>query len=136
MSTPASFAIRLLVGGGIANLVLSFLLGWVLSAYRTKQKIESHHWLLVAHTVSLQEGLLLLGIAFAMSFTHLSEGTSVLAAILLVSASAFQDLSGIVNWLKGTRDQFAERSAGWILASINAVLNTAGLAIVAVGVFT
>lgn len=133
MSTPASFAIRLLVGGGIANLVLSFLLGWVLSAYRTKQKIESHHWLLVAHTVSLQEGLLLLGIAFAMSFTHLSEGTSVLAAILL---SAFQDLSGIVNWLKGTRDQFAERSAGWILASINAVLNTAGLAIVAVGVFT
>jgi hypothetical protein len=136
MSNPVSFAIRLLVWGGIGNLVLSFLLGWVLSVYRTKQKIEPHHWLLVAHTVSLQEGLLLLGIAFTIPYTHLSERTAALAASLLVAASVFQDLSGVVNWLLKTRDQFAERSAGWILASVNAVLNTVGLLIVAVGVCT
>ena len=52
----------------------------------------------------------------------------------MVAASVFQDLSGFVNWLRRTGDQFAEKSAGWILASINAVLNTAGLVIVFVGV--
>jgi hypothetical protein len=57
----------------------------------------------------------------------------VLGAALLVAASAFQDFSGIANWLKKTDDQFAERSLGWKLASVNAVLNTAGLLILTAG---
>ena len=48
--------------------------------------------------------------------------------------TVFQDFSGIVNWLRGTGDQFAERSTGWLLATLNAVTNTAGLLIVAWGV--
>jgi hypothetical protein len=39
-----------------------------------------------------------------------------------------------VNWLRSTGDQFAERSAGWTLAVLNAITNTSGLAIVVVGV--
>jgi hypothetical protein len=39
-----------------------------------------------------------------------------------------------VNWLRKTGDQFAEKSLGWMLASINAVLNTAGLAIIVIAV--
>ena len=53
---------------------------------------------------------------------------------LLVAASVFQDFSAVVNWLRHTADQFAERSSGWMLASVNAVLNTAGLAIITYGV--
>jgi hypothetical protein len=49
-------------------------------------------------------------------------------------ASILQDFSGIVNWLRGTGDQFAERSTGWVLATLNAITNTAGLLIVAWGV--
>jgi hypothetical protein len=45
-----------------------------------------------------------------------------------------QDFCGIVNAWCGTRDQFAERSAGWVLATLNAVTNTAGLLIIASGV--
>jgi len=127
-------AARVLVLGGIANLVLSFLLGWVLSAKRMKGPMEPHRWLLVAHEVSLQEGLMLLGLAYALSFARLSPGLALTGAWLLVAASLFQDLSGIVNWLRGTTDQFAQRSTGWLLASVNAVLNTGGLAIVAYGV--
>jgi hypothetical protein len=89
---------------------------------------------LVAHTVSLQEGLMLLGLGFAMSFAVLGKTMAATGAWLVVLASAFQDFSGVVNWLKGTGDQFAEKSTGWLLASINAVLNTAGLAIIAYGV--
>lgn len=125
---------KLLIVGGVANLVLSFLLGWVLSAVRMKGPMAPHRWLLTAHEVSLQEGLMLLGLSLAVAIADLPAGWLVAGAGLLVAASLFQDLSGVVNWLRRTDDQFAERSTGWLLASVNAVLNTAGLAIVAVGV--
>lgn len=127
-------AVNVLVVGGVGNVVLSFVLGWVLSMKRMKGPMAPHHWLLVAHTVSLQEGLLLLGLSWAMTFAEMSAGLAVVGAWLLVIASVFQDASGIVNWLRRTGDQFAEKSTGWLLASINAVLNTAGLAIVTYGV--
>ena len=133
-STLAS-AVHVLVAGGIANLLLSFVLGWVLSLARMKGPIAPLHWLLVAHTVSLQEGLMLLGCGFALTFARMSGTLAIAGAWLLVVASVFQDLSGVVNWLRHTGDQFAEKSTGWLLASINAVLNTAGLALVAYGVF-
>lgn len=127
-------ATKILVLGGVGNLVLSFVLGWVLSMQRMKGPMEPHRWLLTAHEVSLQEGLLLLGCAFALHWAVLSSTLATAAAVLLVAASVFQDLSGIINWLRRTGDQFAERSTGWVLASVNAVLNTAGLFIVAYGV--
>ena len=127
-------AARILVLGAMANVVLSFLLGWVLSARRLKEPMDRHRWLLVAHEVSLQEGLLLFGLTIALGFAKLPAVWAQVAAWLLVVASLFQDASGLLNWLKGTNDQFAERSPGWIAASINAFLNTAGLLILAVGV--
>ena len=127
--------VSVLVLGGVANLALSFVLGWVLSAIRMKRPIASARWLLIAHEVALQEGLMLLGLAFALGFAVLDASWAVAAAWLLVVASIFQDGSGIANWLRRTDDQFAERSMGWMLASINAVLNTTGLAIIVYGVF-
>jgi hypothetical protein len=134
MSTDLSNAARVLVVGGVGNLGLSFVLGWILSAKRMKGPMEPHKWLLVAHEVSLQEGVMLLGLAAATPFVALPGAQAVWAAWLLVAASVFQDFSGIANWLRGTKDQFAERSSGWVLASINAVLNTAGLLWLAAGV--
>ena len=127
-------AIRILVAGGVANVVLSFALGWVLSVVRLREPIGKHHWLLVAHEVSLQEGLLLLGLGYALGFARLSPGLAGAAAWMLVAASAFQDASGILNWLTRTDDQFAARSPGWMAATVNAILNTVGLGIIAWGV--
>src|SRR5438552_10886687 len=129
----APFAVKMLVIGGVANIFLSFGLGWVLSMKRLRGPMAPHHWLLVAHTVSLQEGSMLLGLGFAAAFARLPDALANAGAVMLVAASAFQDFSGIVNWLRGTNDQFAEKSTGWVLASINAVLNTAGVAIVGGG---
>lgn len=126
-------ALKLLVLGGLANLVLSFVLGWILSAHRMKGPMEPHRWLLIAHEVALQEGVMLLALSVALAYARLPSSVATLGAGLLVAASAFQDFSGIVNWLRRTGDQFAERSTGWKLASVNAVLNTAGLAIIVVG---
>ncbi len=127
-------ATRILVAGGMGNLVLSFFLGWVLSGKRMHAPIGQHRWLLVAHEVSLQEGLLLMAVAFAAGFARLPGVWAIAGAWLLVVGSLFQDASGIANWLRGVDDQFASRSAGWVLAAINAVVNTAGLLIWAVGV--
>jgi hypothetical protein len=132
--TEVSVAVKVLVLGGIANLVLSFVLGWVLSVVRVRGPIEPHRWLLIAHTVALQEGVMLLGLGFAMRFARMPIWLAIIGATLLVAASAFQDLSGILNWRQHTKDQFAEKSPGWVSASINAVLNTAGLAIVTFGI--
>jgi hypothetical protein len=129
----ASCAVKILLLGGLANLVLSFALGWILSMHRMRGPMEPHRWLLVAHTVSLQEGVMLLALSLAAAWARLPPWLATLGAALLVAASAFQDLSGIANWLKRTDDQFAERSLGWKLASVNAVLNSAGLAIITVG---
>ena len=68
------------------------------------------------------------------SVHYLSPEWAGASAWLLVTASVLQDSSGIVNWLRGTGDQFAERSTGWVLATLNAITNTAGLLIVAWGV--
>jgi hypothetical protein len=134
MSLTIESAVHVLLIGGLANVVFSYALGWVLAIHRQRGPIEPLRWLLVSHEVSLQEGMLLLGLAFAMSFAKLPGALALASAWLLVAASAFQDLSGFVNWLRGTHDQFAEKSTGWILASINAVLNTAGLIIIVIGV--
>ena len=114
--------------------MLSFALGWLLSLHRAKGPIEQHRWLLVAHEVALMEGVMLLGLAFASLFARLPPWLGTTGAVALVAASLFQDFSGVVNWRRKTGDQFAEKSAGWVLASINAVLNTAGLGIIAGGV--
>ncbi len=129
----ASCAVKVLILGGLANLVLSFALGWILSMHRMRGPMEPHRWLLVAHEVSLQEGLMLLALSPAAAWAQLPAWLMTLGASLLVAASVFQDFSGIANWLRRTSDQFAERSLGWKLASVNAVLNTAGLAIVVTG---
>jgi hypothetical protein len=128
VTTPA--AIRLLVVAGLLNVALSFLLGWVLALRRRTDAMDRHRWLLVAHEVSLQEGVLLVCVGFALTACapHGAAGAAAWwGAVLLVAASVFQDASGIVNWLQRTGDQFAEKSRGWILATINAVLNTVGL---------
>jgi hypothetical protein len=124
-----TLGVRILIIGGVLNFGLSFGLGWLLSVKRMREPIAKHHWLLTAHTVSLQEGLLLIAIAYALSMTRAPAVLVGWAAWFLVSASAFQDFSGIINWWRSTGDQFAERSTGWIFATVNAVLNSAGLAI-------
>ncbi len=128
-------AVKLLVAGGVGNLVLSFLLGWLLSAKRMKEPMDKHRWLLIAHEVSLQEGMMLLGLGFALQFAKLSPSLAVTGAWLLIAGSIFQDLSGILNWIRSVDDQFKAKSTGWMAATANAILNTAGLGIIAYGVF-
>ncbi|HEY6877964.1 MAG TPA: hypothetical protein VI299_08085 [Polyangiales bacterium] len=131
----SDYAVSILIVGGVLNLGLSYLLGWILSALRMRGPIEPHRWLLTAHTVSLQQALLLIAFAVCMPWVALSEQLQVLAAWLLIAASFFQDFSGVLNWFRKVDDQFAARSLGWVFGTFNALLNTAGLLLVLYGVY-
>src|SRR5258708_22733814 len=98
-NVEATNAIHILVGSGVANLLLSFLLGWVLASKRTKDAIEKHHWLLVAHTVSLQEGLMLLGLAFALQYAQMSAVWLTAGAGLLAAGGRLLKPAGVPDWL-------------------------------------
>ena len=82
-------AIKILVVGGVANIVLSFVLGFVLSAKRMKGPMAPHRWLLVAHEVSLQEGTMLLGLGFAMTFASLSRRLLFPGPVLAMAPNSF-----------------------------------------------
>jgi len=126
---------KVLVVGGTLSLVFSFAMGFVLSRARLKDPSADHAWLLQAHRVALWEGFMLLGLVFAVELSTLSQGLETLAAWLLVAAAALQAASAIANLVQGIPDQFVERRLGYQLAATNAVLGTAGLAILLVGVF-
>jgi hypothetical protein len=53
-----------------------------------KTPIEAHRWFLTAHEVSLQEGLLLLGLALAQGYLRLPNGWPMSSAWLLIGAGA------------------------------------------------
>ena len=85
--------------------------------------------------VALWEGFMLLGLTFAVNLSPLSAAVNTLAAALLVASSVFQDASSILNWVQRVDDEFAQRSQGFSLAVINALLGSVGLAILIYGVF-
>jgi len=125
---------KILIVGGVGNLVVSFAIGFVLSRARMRDPAAPQAWLLQAHRVALWEGFMLLGLVFAVRLSPLSSGWEILAVSLLVAASALQEASALANLVQGVPDQFAERKIGYQLAAANAVLGAIGLVIVLVGV--
>ncbi len=61
-------------------------------------------------------------------------GVETLAAWLLVASSALSDVEPLLNLWQGVKDPVAERSLTFYLGGVSAVLVTAGVAILTVGV--
>jgi hypothetical protein len=127
-------AAKILVLGGVLNLALAFILGFALSRYRVNAPHVGPPYLHLAHKNALWEGFMLLGLVFAVQLAQMTERTKVIAALLVVAASVLQDGSSITAWLMGTKDEFAQRSLSFYLATANAILASIGLAILVFGV--
>jgi hypothetical protein len=124
-------AARILIVGGILNLVWGYVTGFFLSSVRTRAP-EASKYLNLAHVGPLMWGPILLGLAVAVPLSH--TGLETLAAWLLVAASAVLDLKDTLNWLQGIRDEFLERPPGFYLGAVSALLGGVGLAILTAGV--
>ena len=127
-------AAKILIVGGVLNLAVAFVMGFILSRYRLRPPNEGPYYVHLAHKNALWEGFMLLGLVFAVQFAQMKESTKVIAALLIVAASVLQDGSSIVAWLMGTKDEFAQRSLSFYLATTNAILVSLGLAILIYGV--
>ena len=129
-----STAAKILVVGGVLNLAAAFVLGYILSNKRLNPPHKGPFYLDLAHKNALQEGFMLLGLTWAVTLAHISSTWLILAAWLIVASSVFQVGAAVVGWLQGTTDEFKERSLSFYLATTNAFLVTAGLAILIYGV--
>ncbi|MFN2591802.1 MAG: hypothetical protein ABR532_03090 [Candidatus Dormibacteria bacterium] len=127
-------AAKILIVGGILNLAVAFVLGYILSNSRLKDPARPQPYLLLSHKNALQESFMLLGLTWAVMLAKLPEGLMLTAAWLLVGSSVFQVGGSTVAWLQGTTDEFAERSPSFYIVTINAIMATIGVAILVYGV--
>ncbi len=123
---PLDLASRILVLGGLANLVFAFTIGFALSR-RRRRTPEPSRYLVLAHRVSLWWGFLLLGMPWAVRLSALSAGAEAAAAALLVASSLVSAVEPLVNLAQDVEDPVARRSVGYYLAGAAGILATIGL---------
>ena len=127
-------AIKILIIGGVLNLVFGFIIGHLLGLYRLKNPEMNYKYLLIAHKAGLQQGFMLLGFVFAVILSQLSNYIEAVASILLISSTILLNLGEVINWLKNIEDEFKSKSTGFIVKSISAILSTSGLGILTYGI--
>jgi hypothetical protein len=100
-----------LIVGGIFNLFFSTLAGYALYWLRL-QHVEDPvpRYALIAHTSSITDGLLLLGLSVAIEHTGFIPGINLGLAIAVLLATEFTNVRNLVNWARNRRDGFAELS--------------------------
>lgn len=128
-------ATHVLVVSGTLFILAALFLGLTLGMRRRRATLAESHYFLAAHEGAIQQGLLCYALSLGLGFSSLSPGTETIAAWLIVVAGTLSVLSAVVNGLQGIQDQFAEKSLGWRLATVNAMLVLPGVIIVTVGVF-
>lgn len=113
---------------------LGFLLGSILGMLRMQQ--PSIRSLATAHVETLMQGAMHLGLAFAVGLVGFDSGLATVGAWLLVIGSAMQAFGVTMNWIQKVKDQFAEKSLGYMVNSASTFVAVPGLAITMFGVLT
>jgi hypothetical protein len=130
-----STAQRILVIYGVLVITYGLLLGVPLARVRSGSAVAPRH-LVNTHLSALMQGPIALGLAFALVVTEVDSGWATAAAWVLVAGLALEALGGTLNWLRGTGDQFAERSPGFFANAISGPLAVVGGSILAIVVIT
>ncbi|HTK15363.1 MAG TPA: hypothetical protein VL769_03140 [Acidimicrobiia bacterium] len=126
---------KILAVYGVVILGYGFGIGVPLALARSSSALVSRH-LVTTHLSALMQGPIHLGLGWAIGAVGMSETAATVAAVLLVVGSAGETLGGTANWLRGTNDQFAEKSLGWRFNAASSPLLVVGIAIVVVGVLS
>jgi hypothetical protein len=126
---------KILVVGGVLAIALALLEGFEVARRRRRRSAEKVHGWMLAHQVALQQGFLLLGLSLAVRLSNLSSGLESAAAWLIVAGAASSSLAQIANAVQKVSDQFAQRSLGLQLNTLQSLLLAPGVGILVVGVF-
>ena len=103
-------AATILVLGGLANLFHGLVTGLCAGMIRARQPITPKY-LLLTHQGSLMWAPLLFGLVIVLPLSELSSRLQVVAASAMVVASVLLNAKDTWHWLRGTKDEFAEKPA-------------------------
>ncbi len=127
-------AAKILIIGGVLNIVYSLLTGIPIAIIRQKNPTYSKY-LRFVHVGALMWGPLLISLVLALELSPLSQGTELLAAWLMVIASITLNAKDTINWLVSVEDEFVEKPiVPLILGGISALTAIIGMGIILVGV--
>ncbi|MFI6866459.1 hypothetical protein [Nocardia sp. NPDC050406] len=130
-----SGAEKILVVGGVLTLVYGFLLGFPMTALRMREgNPPTPRYLTVAHVGAVMQGVILLGLVWAVRMSELSGAWEAAAAWLLVLSGVLIAAKDTLNWLLGVNDEFAEKARTGPLGLLGVLTMTPALAILTVGV--
>ncbi len=124
---------KILVWGGLANLVYGFLTGFLFAQARGSSEFAPRY-LVMAHVGPLMQGTMLLALTAAIPLILLPGTAMTLGCALLVLSSACFAIKDTINWHLGVTDEFRQRPAiPRLLALTGAPIATMGLLILVVG---
>lgn len=129
----AQTAARILVIGGLANLILGLVTGGLLVRVRMTAP-DAPKYLHAAHLGALIWAPTLFGLVWAVHYSHLTPWVETLAAGLVVGASVAIDARDVIYWVKRIKDEFVERPFAFVLGPMSAFAVAAGTIIFLVGV--
>jgi hypothetical protein len=127
-------ASKLLILGGVLNLLYGLLTGIPAGMIRQKQPTYSKY-LRFVHIGALMWGPLLMSLSLALALSPLDAGIETLAAALMVAASILLDAKDTLNWRMGIQDEFAEKARlPLALGGLSSIASLMGILIILVGV--
>jgi hypothetical protein len=126
-------AAKILIVGGMVNLVYAFLTGTTLSVVRTRQDTIPKY-LGLAHVGPLMWAPLLWGLVVVLPLSELSRSTEAIAAGCMVASSVLLGLKDTLYWLQGVEDEFSQKPNAFVLNIPLTLAFAAGTTILTVGV--
>jgi hypothetical protein len=127
-------ATRVLVLGGLANLIFALLFGLLVS--RTKLVDSEGQEVPVSdvHTGTLVQGVILLSLVVAVQLSPLRARVESGAAGLLALGSLFHAIASILAWRNGYPSPLSVRGAAYQTAVVGAALSILGMLVLGAGV--
>jgi hypothetical protein len=126
-------AAKILIVGGMANLVFAIVTGLVLARVRLVESVAPKY-LALAHMGGLMWAPILLSTVVALELSTLPSWLETLAASLLVAGSVVLDAKDVINWGQHVDDEFQTKGTGYTLGTISGTLMSAGVIIITIGV--
>ena len=123
---------QLFIGYGTVITIVGFALGGLLGLLR--MKAPAVRSLATAHVETLMQAALHFGLAYAVGRTGFDSSAATWGALLLVIGSAMQAIGVTLNWVTKTKDQFAEKSPGYLFNTAGTFPAWPGLLITAIGI--
>ena len=129
-------ASKILILGGMAALVASFVLGFFFAKEREKAT-QANRYLVMAHVGGLMGGTMLLALTVAVRYSNLGIGLETMAAALLTAGTLLLVSKDTLNWRQGVSDEFKQQPELQSKAGIAGVIAmSAGLLVLVVGVLS